>query len=111
MEQFILSTQCQGVVLRMGHEILPHVLLSSKTWGQRRQGRGSSGGSTGQLYSEMSNNLQELHQMPEVWESQDTEGTSHSSHSDLGAVYEDGNGHCWTSSQEQCRPQVHFDSV
>ena len=36
--------------------------------------------------------LQELHQLPEVWESQCTEGTSHSSPSDLGAIYEDGNG-------------------
>ena len=55
--------------------------------------------------------LQELHQLPEVWESQGTEGTSHSSPSDLRAVYEDGNGHCRTSTQEQCRPQVPFGNV
>ena len=55
--------------------------------------------------------LQELHQVSEVWESQGAKGTSHSSPSDFRAVYEDSDGHRWTSTQEQCRPQIHFGNV
>ena len=107
VEQLILSTQCQGVVLRMGHEIPLARHVGTEKTRQRILRRfywptvfrdvkqfaraASSARSLG--ISRYRRHFPFLSQWP--WSS--LRGWQWAL--------------CWTSSQEQCRPQVHFGSV